>query len=115
MNFGNTQVNVPSTQTVTLTSTGTAPVTISAAAASGAGFSVSGATFPVTLNPNQTATLQVQFDPSAAGPAAGQLTVTSDSTTGATTLVSLSGNGTVATSPQLTVQHELRCPSAMYR
>jgi hypothetical protein len=103
VNFGNTQVNVPSTQTVTLTSTGTAPVTISAAAASGAGFSVSGATFPVTLNPNQTATLQVQFDPSAAGPAAGQLTVTSDSTTGATTLVSLSGNGTVATSPQLTV------------
>ena len=68
----------------------------------------------MTLNPNQTATLQVQFDPSAAGPAAGQLTVTSNSTTGATTLVSLSGNGTVAASPAADGEHELACPSAMY-
>ena len=103
LNFGNTPVNVPLTQPVTLTSTGTAAVTISAATVSGAGFSVSGATFPVTLNPNQTLTLQVQFDPTTAGAATGQLTVTSDSTTGGTANVTLTGNGTVTTTPQLTV------------
>ena len=35
---------------------------------------VSGAAFPVTLNPSQSATLSVQFDPTATGAAAGQLT-----------------------------------------
>jgi Cep192 domain 4/HYDIN/CFA65/VesB-like, Ig-like domain len=101
VNFGNTPVNVPVTQPVTLTSTGTAAVTISAATVSGAGFSVSGATFPVTLNPNQTLTLQVQFDPTTAGAATGQLTI--DSTTGGSANVTLTGTGTVTTTPQLTV------------
>jgi hypothetical protein len=103
VNFGSTPVNVPVTQPVTLTSTGTAAVTISAATVSGAGFSVSGATFPVTLNPNQALTLQVRFDPTAAGSATGQLNISSDSTTGGTAQVTLAGNGTVTTTPQLTV------------
>ena len=66
---------------------------VSAAAISGAGFTVSGATFPLTLNPNQTATLTVQFDPTAAGAATGTLTMTSNSSTGTATAVSLSGTG----------------------
>jgi hypothetical protein len=103
VNFGNVPLNVPSTQSVTLTSTGTAPVTISAATVTGPPFSVSGATFPLTLNPNQSATLKVQFNPTATGVASGQLTLTSDSTTGATTNIQLGGTGTVATTPQLTV------------
>ena len=64
--FGNVNLNTPTAQTVTLTSTGTAALTINSATLAGTGFSVSGATFPVTLNPNQTATLQVQFDPTSA-------------------------------------------------
>lgn len=103
VNFGNVPLNVASTQPVTLTSTGSAAVTINAATVTGPGFSVSGMTFPVTLNPNQSVTLQVQFDPTAAGAASGQMTVTSNSTTGATTQVTLSGTGTVAAAPQLTV------------
>jgi hypothetical protein len=101
--FGNVAVNSTATLPLTLTSTGTAPVTISAATMSGAGFNVSGGTFPVTLNPSQAVTLQVQFAPSAEGAASGQLTITSDSTTGATTKVTLTGNGTVTTTPRLTV------------
>jgi fibronectin type 3 domain-containing protein len=54
----------------------------------------------MTLNPNQSVTLQVQFDPTATGAAAGKLTVSSNSTTGGTTQVTLSGTGT-------TVQHEI--------
>ena len=89
VNFGNVPLNIASTQSVTLTSTGTAPVTINAATVSGLPFSVSGATLPVTLNPNQSVTLKVQFDPTATGTATGQLTVNSNSSSGATTNIQL--------------------------
>jgi hypothetical protein len=103
LTFGDVTVNTASTQPVTLTSTGTAAVTISSATLSGAGYTVSGATFPVTLNPNQAVTLNVQFDPTAAGAATGQLTIQSNSSTGSTAVVNLSGTGTAASSPQLTI------------
>jgi len=103
VNFGNVPLNVASKQSITLTSTGTAPVTISAATVSGPPFTVSGATFPLTLNPDQSVTLQLQFNPTATGAASGQLTLTSDSTTGATTNIQLRGTGIAATTPQLTV------------
>jgi fibronectin type 3 domain-containing protein len=48
----------------------------------------------VTINPNQSLTLNLQFDPTATGAATGKLTVTSNSTTGGTTQVTLSGTGT---------------------
>lgn len=102
VNFGNVPLNVASSQSVTLTSTGTAPVTISAATVTGPPFSVTGGSFPVTLSPNQSVTVQAQFDPSVTGAASGQLTITSDSTTGATTNIQLNGTGTAATTPQLT-------------
>ena len=69
--FGDVYVNSPATQSVTLSSTGTAAVTVSAATVAGTGFSVSGASFPLTLNPTQTATLSVEFNPTAAGAATG--------------------------------------------
>jgi hypothetical protein len=91
--FGTVNLNAPATQSVTLTSTGTTAVTISAATVTGTGFSISGATFPITLNPNQTATLSVVFDPTVAGSATGQLNIASNSSSGATTVVSLTGTG----------------------
>jgi hypothetical protein len=91
--FGNVDLNTPANQSVTLSSTGSEPVTISAAAASGIGFSISGATFPLTLSPNQTVTLNVQFDPTVAGAATGQLTITSNSSTNGTDAIALSGTG----------------------
>ncbi len=103
LTFGDVTVNTASTQPVTLTSTGTAPVTINSATLSGAGFAVSGATLPATLNPNQAMTLNVQFDPTAAGAATGQLTIKSNSSTNTTAVVNLSGTGTAALSPQLTI------------
>jgi len=92
--FGNVTMNTALTLPVTLTSTGTGPVTISSAALSGTGFTVSGATFPVTLNPTQSVTLSVQFDPTAAGAVTGQLTIQSTSSTNGTAVVSLTGTGT---------------------
>ena len=72
---------------------GTAPVTVSAATVTGTGFSLVGGAIPVTLNPTQTATLNVQFDPTIAGAATGLLTITSNSSVNAVALVNLSGIG----------------------
>jgi Abnormal spindle-like microcephaly-assoc'd, ASPM-SPD-2-Hydin len=94
LNFGSVTVNTATTQTLTLTSTGTTPVTVNSAAITGAGFTIVGGSFPVTLNPTQTLTLQLQFDPTTAGPLAGQLTISSNSTSGSTAAVALSGTGT---------------------
>jgi hypothetical protein len=94
--FGSVVVNTAATQSVTLTSTGTAPVTIDGATLTGAGFTLSGAAFPVTLNSGQTATLEVQFHPAATGVATGQLTITSNSSTGGMAVISLSGTGTAS-------------------
>lgn len=94
--FGNVSLNTPATQTVTLTSTGTAGVTISLATVIGSGFTISGATFPLTLGSSQSVTISVLFDPTVAGAASGTLTIVSTSLTNPTTIVSLSGTGVVA-------------------
>jgi Abnormal spindle-like microcephaly-assoc'd, ASPM-SPD-2-Hydin len=98
--FGNVNVKTTSTQTLTLTSSGTAAVTVNAATLTGAGFTMSGATFPLTLNPGQAATLQVSYSPTADGSATGSITLSSNSSSGGTSTVSLSGTGI---SPQLTL------------
>jgi fibronectin type 3 domain-containing protein len=57
---------------------------------------MSGATFPVTLNPTLAVTLDVQFDPTTGGAATGQLTVQSNSSTNSTAVIDLSGTGASA-------------------
>jgi hypothetical protein len=90
--FGSVNLNSTATQSVVLTSTGTAPITVSAATVSGSGFAASGVSFPLTLNPNQTATLEVTFDPTTAGTASGSIALGSNCSMGAMA-VSLSGTG----------------------
>jgi hypothetical protein len=101
LSFGSVAVGSNTTLPVTITSSGTSAVTVNAATISGSGFTVSGATFPVTLNPKQTLTLNVKFAPTAAGAVAGTLSLSSNASTNATAGVSLSGTGT--TTPQLTM------------
>ena len=91
--FGDVTVGSPAYQSVTLTSTGTAAVTVSGISVNGTGYTISGTSFPLTLNPGQSATLTIEFNPIAAGAAAGTVTLTSNSSTGATAIVSLSGTG----------------------
>jgi fibronectin type 3 domain-containing protein len=55
---------------------------------------MSGVTFPLTLGSGQTATIQVQFKPTTAGAATGQLTITSNASTNGTATIALSGTGT---------------------
>jgi hypothetical protein len=93
LSFGNEAVNSAATLSLTLTSSGTSSLTVNSASISGTGFTVIGGAFPVTLAPNQTTTVQVQFKPTAAGSDAGSLTIANNSTGGAA-VVSLSGTGT---------------------
>ena len=100
LSFGNVTVNSAATETITLKSTGTAPVTVNGAGISGTGYAVSGSTFPVSLNPGSSLTLQVTFDPKTAGASAGTLTISSNANA---ITVSLSGTGVATPVPQLTV------------
>ncbi|MGB9078178.1 MAG: choice-of-anchor D domain-containing protein [Terracidiphilus sp.] len=93
ISFGSVAVNTPATQSVVLTSTGSVAVTVNSGSVSGSGFTVSGATFPMTLTPGQTATLDVQFDPTASGAATGQLTIGSNCAGNGTMAIPLSGTG----------------------
>jgi len=97
VSFGSVALNSPSYQSDTLTSSGTASLTISSATVTGKGFSISGASFPLTLSPGQTATLQIEFDPTVAGAATGKVTLTTNATP-ANSAISLAGTGDSGTS-----------------
>ncbi len=94
--FGSVALNAPSTQSVILQSTGTGPLIVFGNSVSGTGFNVSGGIFPLTMTPSQSATLSVQFDPTAAGAATGQLTIASNATANPTVQINLSGTGEAA-------------------
>jgi len=94
VSFGSVNENTTSTEPVTLTSSGNAPLTITTGSVIGAGFTITGISFPLTLNPSQTATLNVQFDPTALGNMTGIVTLASNASSGATTSILLSGTGT---------------------
>jgi Abnormal spindle-like microcephaly-assoc'd, ASPM-SPD-2-Hydin len=92
--FGDISLNTTATQSVTLTSTGAIPVIVSSVTISGTGFTFSGASFPLTLNSTSpTSTLSVDFDPTTAGSATGELTVSSNSSINGTANISLTGTG----------------------
>ena len=91
--FGDVADGVPAYQSVTLTSSGTAPVTVSAGSVSGTGYAISGVSLPSTLNPGASATLEIEFDPTTPGTAEGAVTLTSNSSAGTMSTISLSGTG----------------------
>lgn len=95
--FGDVMDGSPAYQSMELTSSGTAAVTVSAGSVSGTGYTISGISFPSTLNPGQTATFQIEFDPTTAGISDGSVTLTSNSSARTTSTIGLSGTGVVLT------------------
>jgi len=112
LNLGSVAVNSVATTSVTITSSGTTAVTVSSASITGAGFTIVGGSFPVTLNPNQSSTLELQFKPTVAGSDTGQLTIDSNSTSGAKAVVALSATGTAAAATQVDLNWEAPASSA---
>jgi hypothetical protein len=94
--FGDVALRSPATQSITLKSIGIAAVTVSSAKLTGTGFSLKTNSFPIKLNPGQTAVLDVEFDPAIAGAQTGKLTIASDSNAGSSTVVALTGTGEAA-------------------
>lgn len=91
--FGNVTLNSPKTQSVILSSTGGSALTIDSATLDGNEFSVSGATFPVVLQPGQSVTLELAFTPTVLGAATGSVVIASNAASGATTTIGLTGTG----------------------
>jgi hypothetical protein len=91
--FGGVAVNSPSTQSVMLKSTGSEALTISAAWAAGTGFKITSPSFPLTLNPGESATLDIKFDPASAGYVSGTATLMSNAISGKKSTIGLDGTG----------------------
>lgn len=95
--FGDVVMKSPHVQSIVLTSSGTLPLTVTSATLTGPGFTMSGITYPLTLNPTQTARLYVEFNPTVTGPVTGQLTIVSNSSTGANFVMPITGTGLAIT------------------
>jgi hypothetical protein len=91
VSFGDLTVGNSTVQPVTLMDVGTANVTISNVSATGSGFSATGG-LNVTLTPNQSVTIDVNFDPTVAGAAQGNLSISSNASNSLVQL-GLSGTG----------------------
>ncbi len=99
--FGNVSVGKTASATILLFNGSSAPLQITQLALTGPSFSVAGQSNPpAAVSAGATYRLNVQFAPVASGTAAGQLTVTSNASTGNSTAVSLTGTG-VATAADI--------------
>ncbi len=92
LNFGSVNLNSSLSLPVTITNTGSGSVTVSSVSISGAEFSLGTVSTPFTLLSGQMKQLTATFLPTVVGPAAGNLTVTSNATNPNLT-VPLSGTG----------------------
>ncbi len=98
LSFGNVDIGTPTTQPSTISATG-GTVTISSASSSSSLFSISGASFPLTLNVGQSTQINVVFDPTTASAVSATLTLISNASNSKAT-ESLTGTGV---SPQYSV------------
>jgi hypothetical protein len=80
LGFGSQALNTPTTQTTKITNTGSVAVAITQDSVVGSGFSV-GITTPINLNPAQSVSVPVVFNPGAAGTVTGSLALMSNGTT----------------------------------
>jgi Abnormal spindle-like microcephaly-assoc'd, ASPM-SPD-2-Hydin/HYDIN/CFA65/VesB-like, Ig-like domain/Cep192 domain 4 len=101
LSFGSVTDGSSAAQGFTVTNTGNANVAISGVTATGAGYSILSGAGAVTLSPNQSTSVSIQFAPSTAGAASGSVNILSNATGSAST-VALSGTGVA-----LPVQHSV--------
>ena len=95
LNFGNVDVGSSTTQPTTVNAVG-GSVTISSAASNNSEFTLSGASFPMTIAAGQSAALNVVFAPSKSGSTSGSLTLASNASN-SQAIEGVSGVGIVPT------------------
>jgi hypothetical protein len=96
VSFGNVTVGAPNSQTIQLKNNGTGVLTISQVSAAGPGYSTSALALPLSLNPSQSTTFNVQFSPASAGSASGSVSILSNAPN-SPAVIALSGSGVAAT------------------
>lgn len=94
--FGTVNVSGAATQQITLKNTGNSDIAISGDTVQGSGLHLTGVANGTSLTPGQTASMSVEFAPTAAGSVTGSVTVTSNATD-ATITVPVTGTGVAAT------------------
>lgn len=99
-NFGNVSLGLPSNQTMQLTNSGTGTLMVTQVSVTGSGFRTGTLSLPISLNPGQSITFNVQFAPTSAGAASGSVAVVSNAPN-SPAAIALSGTG-VATTQALT-------------
>jgi hypothetical protein len=92
LSFGSVNSGSSNSLGVTLTNSGNSSVTISSVTSAGAGFTGSGVAAGTVLSAGQSITLNVVFDPTAAGSVSGSITVASNATNSPVT-IGLTGTG----------------------
>lgn len=98
LSFGNVEVGTSSKLPVVLANTSRSKVTLGGLQTKGVGFSMSGATFPLTLAAGQKLTLDITFKPQGVGPVGGSYFVA-----GPAIDIPFSGNGVSTSKPQLAI------------
>jgi hypothetical protein len=101
LSFGSVTDGTAVAQGFTVTNTGSSNVAISGITATGTGYSLVSGAGAVTLSPNQSTAVSVQFAPSVAGAVNGSVKILSNAT-GSVSSVALSGSGVAPT-----VQHSV--------
>ncbi len=96
INFGNAVIGSSLSQALIITNSGTATLTITQIMESGAAFSVSGYSLPLNVGAGLQTMITVTFLPTSAGPASGNISISSNAPTSPTS-VSLSGTGIAGT------------------
>jgi hypothetical protein len=108
VDFGDVTVGTSSAQPLTLTNTSNSNVSISSVAVTGGGFSASGGS-AVTLTPNQSVTVYVNFNPIEMGQHQGEVSV-ADNASEDPLQIELSGMGSVRVRHSVALQWQ-RSPS----
>ena len=91
LSFGSVTDGSSSSQSFSVTNTGNSNVSITGVSATGSGFSIASGGGALTLSPNQSTSVSVQFAPTVAGSASGTVNVASNASGPAS--VALSGTG----------------------
>ena len=90
--FGDVEVGTSGTQALRLTNAGKTSLTVSEAALNGSGFTMTGQTFPLTLMAGASSALTLEFAPTAASTATGNLSLATNGSN-VPTRITLSGSG----------------------
>ena len=98
VSFGSTTVGSSSTKQVTVTNTGNVDASISSVTVAGTGFSLSGSGTGVALNPGQSQTYTVYFNPKTPASDVGTLSVASNAPS-SPMMVGLAGTAVSVTTP----------------